>query len=73
MPSPASRAAILGTGPDAVYVQRVPARPSIFVAPTAASPEFTQSRTEMGSGNRESALRASARRMPSAVSAAARA
>ena len=73
-PSAASRAATFVTGPDAVYVQRVPAVPSIFVAPTPARPEFTPTCSTIGSSSGSAALMSFARCSSAiAVATAARA
>ena len=74
-PSAASRAATLVTEPDAVYVQRVPALPSILVAPTAATPEFTPTCSAIGptAWSVSRPICRARSRMRSAVSVAARA
>ena len=59
---------------DAVYVQRVPAVPSIFVAPTPARPEFTPTCSTIGSSSGSAALMSFARCSSAiAVATAARA
>src|SRR2546423_10498724 len=48
---PAKRAAMLVVGPVAVNVQRWPAAPPIFVAPTSASPELMPMCSPIGGGS----------------------